>query len=491
MNKGLNHKRDTFVIVGGRLLQTAIMVLTIYILTNILSPVELGKYYLFMSLVAFSGLVLINPFGRFIQRKVNAWNSSKLLFQRLYEYNFYVFFVCVISIFLLILFTNMGFFSSLQDFSFLWIFGLFIYFNTWANTLVPVFNMLFFRITFVILTVLTSVFLLIMPYLFAVNNGSVQSWMIGTVLSYAAISFIAGVIFLRVYVRDGLSSIIPKYRLSKIKKLATFIVPLGVATLFMWAQSSGLRILVEHFYTLEYLAFLGVGLALASQITVTVEGIITQIYHPIYYARLESEDIAVRAESLNRTLELVIPVYLLMFIYVIVFSKEIFIILINEQYHNAYTFLMIGMIFEFFRMLTNLYSNAFHSEMATKNLMLPYFIGVVFTVLAIFIGLRFNEFHFYLIPLVWAVGMLVTFIIMTRLAKKLLTVIFPWVGSFKILLFSVPIVVWGCLGKSDTTDLVYVIMVLILSGLYCVAALYFILRPALLDARVAKRDALV
>lgn len=488
MSNRVNHKRDTIVIVVGRLIQTVIMVLTIYVLTSILSPAELGKYYLFMSLVAFSGLVLINPFGRYIQRKVNAWNNSKLLFQRLYDYNFYVLLVSIISMLLFAVLTSMGLFSSLQDFSFLLIFGFFIYFNTWTNTLVPVFNMLFFRLTFVILTVLTSVFLLIVPYVFAENNGSVQSWMIGTVLSYCAISLVASVIFLRSYASEGLNSIVPKYKSSKIKKLTVFVVPLGVATLFMWAQSSGLRILVEHFYTLEYLAFLGVGLALASQITVTVESIITQVYHPIYYAKLESDDIQVRTEALNKTLELVIPVYLLMFIYVISFSKEIFSILINQQYHSAYTFLMIGMVFEFFRMLTNLYSNAFHSEMATKNLILPYFFGALFTILSIYIGYMFNEFHYYLIPIVWSVGMFVTFVIMTRFANRLLRIIFPWLGCFKVLLVSMPVAAWGYWGLNDVSDTLSVLMALIVAGLYSAMVLYYLFRHALVNTNAIKHE---
>lgn len=70
-----------------------------------------------------------------------------------------------------------------------------------------------------------------------------------------------------------------KIRKEKIKSILVFVLPLSVGTLFMW-------IIIEQNVGLEFLGFLGVG-----QIAATIESIVMQYFHPIYYQQMQHSKI--------------------------------------------------------------------------------------------------------------------------------------------------------------------------------------------------------
>ena len=56
----------------------------------------------------------------------------------------------------------------------------------------------------------------------------------------------------------------------------------------MWFLNSGYRMIVEKMYGLEFLAFLGVGLAVSSQVFAIAESLLTQYFIPELYKNSEN-----------------------------------------------------------------------------------------------------------------------------------------------------------------------------------------------------------
>ena len=61
-------------IVLGRITQFALLLLTLRLATNFLSPVAMGNISLVISTVGFFALLLFGPVGNFINRRLHAWD---------------------------------------------------------------------------------------------------------------------------------------------------------------------------------------------------------------------------------------------------------------------------------------------------------------------------------------------------------------------------------------------------------------------------------
>ncbi|MDX4035710.1 hypothetical protein Q6A69_05160, partial [Aliarcobacter skirrowii] len=69
--------KELLVLIIGRVLQIIIALLSIKIATKYLEPIEMGNYYLIMSIVGLYGFFLINPVGQYINRNTHRWYEEK------------------------------------------------------------------------------------------------------------------------------------------------------------------------------------------------------------------------------------------------------------------------------------------------------------------------------------------------------------------------------------------------------------------------------
>ncbi len=468
-------------IIAGRLVQVALIIYSIRLLTNLLDPDELGRYYLFMSLVAFPGLVFINPVGQFLARKTNRWHHSGLLLARLFDYAVFAAVVVAVSSVALWIMLELGYFGSLNNLVFVFIFGLFVFFQTFSNLIPFIFNLLFQRLLFSFLTVLASLLMVVIPYSMAVDSGLSSDWLWGGVIALAVAS-LAGVLLLASTVAHQEKAVrLPVFSRKQLRALIRFSFPLSLATLFMWLQSAGLRVLVEHFFTLEYLAYLGVGLIISQQISMVAESVLSQIYHPVFFSRIEHGNPAERARTLGSILEITVPIYLAMLVFIVVFAREIFVLLVDERYRDAYIFLQVAIFFDFFRVLSNQYALVFHSELDTTRNVFPYVVGAVVTVVAVILGRHYSEAYYYLVPLVWSSGMFLTFLVMIKSTRLLLSVRFPFALAFKTIVLTGPL--WGFLYVQPVggENLSHILFEMASAVLYSLVISYFLLKERFME----------
>lgn len=461
-------KIDFLVILFGKLLQAGLSVASIKLMTFLLEPKQMGSIYLFTTIYTFFVLSLISPLGQYINRHTHAWHENKTLFDNLGLYFVYLSIVSMFSLGICWLIYHEGVYTEIPLFKFLILMSCYILLLTLNQTILPILNMLYFRIGFTILTVLTSLGTLIFGYLSIVVNGNeAENWLLGVVLSNAVFMFI-GIFVLRKKLNDSFGGLkFQKITLVKFKQILKFVMPLSVATLFMWLQNNGYRIIIEKNIGLAFLGFLGVGMAISGQIAGIFESIVMQYFHPIYYKKITGTTKEKRKEAINNLINTVLPTYFMLAVFLTFFAKEIVIILVDEKYYSAYFFVALGIWVEFFRMTTNLLGNISQSEMNTKKFMFPYVIGSLVTVLLVYIACV-GENYQYTVSVALVLGGAVTLLVMYIAMKKLI----DFEINYHLLLFaimlSLPYVVFEFLGFKTESFLGSLLLV---GG----AGLYFLL----------------
>lgn len=472
-------KSDFLIILVGKLLQVILMIVAIRVSTALLEPKEMGNIYIFTTIYTFFVLLLISPFGQYINRHTHQWHEQKSLLDNLGLYSLYLIIISIFSVIVGFLLYSFGVSQEIELEYFLSLLFLFILFMTLNQTILPLLNMLHYRFSFTILTVLTAFGIIFFGYLFVNFFGNnAENWLLGMVVSNM-IFMIIGFFVLKNSLNDkfrGFSYTLRKITKEKIKSILVFVLPLSVATLFMWLQNSGYRILIEQNIGLEFLGFLGVGLAISGQIASTIESIVMQYFHPIYYKQITNATIQERKKAIESFINKALPIYFMLAIFLTFLAKYVVEILVDEKYYGVYIFTTFGIWIEFFRMSSNLFGNISQSEMNTKKFMTPYIIGSLVTIILVYFSSLKVDYEFYL-PIALLIGGLFTMIIMYISMKKLI----DFKIDFRLIFFSflVSLPYFSTYLFNFETNLVLNLLVVGSFGLYFLGTIYFIYKKGL------------
>ena len=472
-------KSDFLIILVGKLLQVVLMIFAIRISTTLLEPKEMGNIYIFTTIYTFFVLSLISPFGQYINRHTHKWHQNKSLLDNLGLYGLYLITISIFSVLVGLLLYNFGVSQGMELSFFLSLLFLFIFFMTLNQTILPILNMLHYRLSFTILTVLTTFGVILFGYLFVKLFGSsAVNWLFGTVVSNI-IFMVIGFFVLKNRLNEnfhGFFHSIKKITQKKLKSILVFVLPLSVATLFMWLQNSGYRILIEQKIGLEFLGLLGVGLAVSGQIASTIESIVMQYFHPIYYEQITNATIEERKKAIENLINKVLPIYFMLAILITFLAKYVVEILVDEKYYGVYVFTVFGIWIEFFRMSSNLFGNISQSEMNTKKFMIPYIVGSLVTIFLVYLSCLQADYSFYL-PISLLVGGLFTMLVMYISMKKLIDFKIDFRLIFLSFLISIPYI--SIYFLHFQTSLFLNLLIVGSFGLYFLGTIYFIYKKGL------------
>ncbi|BBB25220.1 lipopolysaccharide biosynthesis protein [Amphritea japonica] len=433
-----NNTRDFWVILIGKAAQVLLMLLSLKLSTYYLDPSVMGQIYLLTTIYTFFVFLLISPVGQFFNRYTHKWYGENVLYDRLWLYLLYIIVVCIIASIGAVVIHNLSESANISVVSFSLLVGGLVLIVSINQTVVPLFNMLNYRILFTTMTFFTSFlalcFSLVVIYYV---DKSASSWLLGILIGNAVIIVFAVYIMRSILsanevVNNSLISLCV-FDQQKINKIIRFSVPVSLATVFMWAQNSGYRISIEKLIGLEYLGFLGVGLVLATQIFSVVESILMQYYHPGFYRSIKSESTELRLAAVNSYLNSTIPVYFSLALFLTFSIEYIFPILVSGDYAKGYAFCVFGVWIEFFRTVTNSISSIAHSEVKMKGYMYPYIFGALATNALVYMAaLYVNDINS--IPMALNVGALITMLLMYFNMRKILpfTINFTLVMIFLI-----------------------------------------------------------
>ncbi|WP_434428990.1 lipopolysaccharide biosynthesis protein [Aeromonas veronii] len=383
--------KDILIITLGRLVTAGLSVASLRVITEMFSPAEYGFYTILIVFQVFCGLFLINPFGQYLNRNTHEWYECGCLNEKLLSYNYYILFFSVIGALSVFWWS---FFSSTITSSFLAAFAIFaiVYTGTWNATLIPLLNMLTYRKSAVICSIITSSLALLLSSLLARIFGSAFSWLLGQSIALLVGSMVAFFIYKRHLKNKNATNHGDKTTHESsfitMRGLKLYVAPLAFSTMLLWFQSSGYRFVIERIYGLELLGLLAVGFGLANQLFGVAESLLMQILNPVFYRRISTASLEQGKLALCDLMSLLLPIYFLMASVLLACASPLLTILVSKEYHNAVIFFYSGVMIELFRVVNSLISNAAQLEMKMSKLISPN--GLSCCVLIVIIMFSYN-----------------------------------------------------------------------------------------------------
>lgn len=429
-------RHDLFVLIFGRFLQIVIMLVTLRLSTNYLSPREMGMMYLIFALTGFFGYVFVGPLGHYINRKTHDWSEQKILYSKLYI-------VSIIVIALIILFTVflniLNYFDILDIVNDIYIVSLIVFyvlFHTWNQIVIPMLNILEYRKIFIFFTLLTSLTSLIASYFLILFMGNKAIfWILGQITGYALVALLA-TFYLRRVIYHDIKKVLITTILSwaNVKSKLLFIAPLIVVAICISMQTQVYRVIIEYNIGLEWLGYFGVGITVAMAIGSSFESVVMQYFHPIIYKSMNNEEEfqAIKNKILTKT----IAIYLLMAIFTTYFSQYIVAILVDDKYHGVFSFLIFGIWIEFFRTSSGILSLNTHYANKTHLLILPNLIAGVFVMIGIYVVSKYFQAIDVLIPMVLLLSSIILFSLLFKSISKEIKIKINMSSIFNVLLYS-------------------------------------------------------
>ena len=397
------------------------MLVSIRLLTKVLSPSEVGNYYIALTILAFFNLALLNPIGMYFTRNLLQWQKSRNLINALFVFILFMFFVALLAIPVIgVLFEVSNYGDKFDLILFIVFIVLAITVSASHRNILSGVNTLGFRKQFVIIGNATLILGLICSILF-INFFGENSilWLFGVITSEIALLYFSFKIFKQDNKLDY-KKIRDTFTKAKIIEISKFCIPIGISTILMWGQSMSYRFIVDYKYSAETLGFIAVGLGVSSAVFSSIESISTQYFNPIFLKNILNTSVSKRAQAWNNMASFLIPIYIFTLIFVVMMAQALTVVLLDSKFHESFIFTMIGASIEFFRVNTNLLNNISQSERNTFYSITPYLIGLTLTTgILIIFDLSTSLF---LIPCALSLAYFASMVFMFIQMKKLLNV---------------------------------------------------------------------
>lgn len=384
----------------GRLLQLVYSFISIKVLTMLLSIEDVANYYLIMSLIGFFSMGLLSPSGSYHLTKFNPLHRNNKLFSSFIVLSFFILLVLLFSSPILYLYFDGLGKQSLNFPIVLALIFLELIFGTIAGNIISAFNMLFYRVRFIVYTNLMLFLGLGMALvLTSTYTKSVYFWLLGVMGAKFLICCWVLFDFRRVFDCHVDWSYIQSCFISSktIKSALKFCIPLSIGAFAMWSQSHYYRFYVNEYFDLEVVALVSIGFAIASNLTLAFESVINQYFMPSLYKDIDNK-IQDKGEVYSSIFNSIIPLYLSFFIFLAYFSPFALQLLTNEKYSAASEYMLWGIAIELVRVLLRLLSNVLYLESRTRTVMTSSIVASVLLLFLLFYTIDFVLIDIALIP---------------------------------------------------------------------------------------------
>ena len=353
---------------------------TVRLLTELLNADEVGQYYLLLTLLALFNFVVFNPFGQYYSRCLIRWKHQGDILNA----TFVVFILRLLGTLLCLgilvpMFIALDYarYYTLPELLTFFLFSLLAGFH---GVLLSAINILGDRIRFAIIGSLT---LLLGLSFSLVIVGSISERAIGWLYGVAMSQILFSIVLFKYLVRDSALSIEKIKAVLQSHNLSSklyFLVPVALTLFLQWGQNISYRIVIEAKYSVEILAYLGLGMAIARNIFNTVESLVNQVYMPSYLRSIAYASYLERSAAWNQLTFYVMPIYIVLAIFALSTSFHLPVILTSEEFYSISLYIALGVVAEFLRVSANLVYMVSQSEMKTTPTMMPYIIGFLLTI---------------------------------------------------------------------------------------------------------------
>ncbi|PPK73729.1 O-antigen/teichoic acid export membrane protein [Methylobacter tundripaludum] len=410
----------------GRIAQFALLLLTLRLATSLLSPAEMGKISIVTATVAFFALLLLNPVGMFMNRRLHAWDLRGQATNYLMYFWRYLLIVNVFSA--LVLFALTGFNIWSPSINIYWLLLLVcgnLIFGTINQVVIPGLNLLGHRGWFSVLAVATTATSLIFAVVLVREvSPNAENWLSGLLIGQLIVGLIGKRIFFGKLQRaNPKSNRLPKLSHSHIQSFLGFAWPVAIAVGLGWIQSQGYRYLMEERLGLIELGLFVAGYGISAGLIAGFESIFTTYFQPKFYKRISNDNINEQYHAWIEYSQSILPSLLLTSILIMATAPELTQLLLGSDFKLSTQFVVWGALAELARISTAVFGMAAHARMNTKLLLLPNLVGAAMSILLIW----------YLTPVYGSHGIgfglafssMVTLLLTIYITKNHLSVVLP------------------------------------------------------------------
>lgn len=388
---------SVLVLLIGRVVTVLIAVINLRVMTSFLDPSQYGLWSIFISFQTFATLFLINPVDQHVYMNTHKWSDEGKLKGYLRKYNIYIAIVSlVVSITAFFWFKYSLLDKDANSIKLLFmsiIIGFFVYLGTWNAALTFMLNMLGSRIHSVKWVMITALLGLLFSSAITYKYPYAFSWLIGQTLAFGFGALGAWIYYKKKSLSDEIlldDEVVKFSEFLSFKVVVVFCFPLAAATGFMWVQTTGYRFLIGEYWGMAELGMLAVGLGVSAQLTGIVENLATQLIYPYFVRRVTNSSELEVNSALSDLMNVLAPVYSLWAGFNVICAKTVLMLLTDDRYHSAVSFLIIGALIEYLRSTTNLWTNTARAQLRTKGLIIPYAFGAIVIVLGTFYVLNYK-----------------------------------------------------------------------------------------------------
>lgn len=470
--------RDIFILTAGRILIVLVSIVYVRILTTLLLPREVGRLNILLSICGWFGLVLVNPVGMYINRKLIEWNkegSARTYLIYLVQYFLVVSIFAVVSISFLNYFVGLGI-----NVDVIWLFILVsasILLTSGNSSFLGYLNLLGSRAWFVSLTILTLLSGLGFSAFFVLRLfPTAECWLSGQLLTQGVIFIFAMTILFRKLQKPLLMAQHNKDTSFTLPAVFHFAWPLAIGTFLYWCHTQGYRFAFQKIAGLEALGLFVVGFGIGSNLMVSFDTLFNQYYYPIFYNEISHSTEEQRTNAWNKYACAFFPAVVPVAIYVAVNGPLIAKVFTGEKFHQVGNIIFWGALAECLRMAVSVVGMVSHAQFKMKPLILPGITGVFTAIIGVFLFVRIHPFIGGGLAL--TLGWLLVLIHMYRNMKKLLPIQIPWKRIFYSLILGIPLLIFFTITRRifHTPTIFQSLIVLSSSGLYLLLAQFILAR---------------
>jgi O-antigen/teichoic acid export membrane protein len=372
----------------ARALQFVLLLVTLRVASSLLAPSEMGKLSILTATVSFFALLLINPVGMFINRRLYAWDERGDAFNYLYYFWAYVVSVSILSMVALYILTPL--LTAENGFStdtYLTLVACSILFGTLNQTAIPSLNIFGRPYWFGILTLATTAIGLIIAVSAVHFLQRIAEWWFTGLLTGQLIVGAWGLYLLR----QTLTRPMPfRQRLSPLSRsalqgLLNFAWPISLAVSLGWIQSQSYRFIVEHSLGLHDLGLFAAGYGISAGLTAGFESMLTTHFQSIFYKQVNAGTEGGADAAWHTYARAVLPSIALTAFFIIGVAQQLTDLLLSAEYGNSYQYVMWGAGAELCRITIAVFALFAHARMMTKILIYPNLLGALLAIVLVWL----------------------------------------------------------------------------------------------------------
>ena len=276
-------KRDLVIVLAGRVLQMAVLLLMLRAMTTQLSPTEVGNFSLLISISTLFVWILISPIGLYTNRHTLDWRAKGTVWINYGREGIYV--ACVSLFAAIALYLWQVIFRPVWALQLSWLgaaVATYIFFSVANTTIIPAINLFGKRIAYTVFYVATQILCLAFAWVISGFKASGEFWYFGQTAGFAVGLLLALPLFLK-WTRPGAAKPRKPGELrAGLRDVMAFSLPIVVAWGLTWVQFQSYRIVIGNLVSLEFLGLFFAGYSASAGIMGAVETTAGQFFGPYF-----------------------------------------------------------------------------------------------------------------------------------------------------------------------------------------------------------------